>query len=110
MTTLYTCNLSLYAYNNAYYMQGICGVASTMLLDVSPESGQQHGLLTAVMASSRLLLTLINNMLDLEKIESAAMTKFELTPVRLETLLNDAADFCRPFAYINEARTYLKFF
>jgi signal transduction histidine kinase len=87
------------------YTQGICGVASTMLLDVSPESGQQHGLLTAVMASSRLLLTLINNMLDLEKIESAAMTRFELTPVKLETLLNDAADFCRPFAYINEVRT-----
>jgi signal transduction histidine kinase len=54
------------------------------------------------MASSRLLLTLINNMLDVRKMETNNMSKFELTPVAVEPVLVDAADFCRPFAHINE--------
>jgi signal transduction histidine kinase len=54
------------------------------------------------MASSRLLLTLVNNMLDVRKMETNNMSKFELTPVQVEPVLVDAADFCRPFAHINE--------
>ena len=50
-------------------LQGIIGVTSTLLMDLSPESDEKQGLLNTIMASARLLLTLINNMLDVRKLE-----------------------------------------
>jgi hypothetical protein len=59
-------------------------------------------LCTQVMASARLLLTLINNMLDVRKMETVNMSHFELLPTPLAQCLTDAADFCMPFAALNE--------
>ncbi|KAG5180670.1 hypothetical protein JKP88DRAFT_349439 [Tribonema minus] len=83
-------------------LQGIMGVTSTLLMDMSPDRDHEHGLLIAVMASSRLLLTLINNLLDVRRLETRSITSFEMAPVPLEQVLLDATDFCRPFAQMNE--------
>eukprot|EP00611_Tribonema_gayanum_P027018 TRINITY_DN6570_c0_g1_i2.p1 TRINITY_DN6570_c0_g1~~TRINITY_DN6570_c0_g1_i2.p1 ORF type:complete len:475 (-),score=152.93 TRINITY_DN6570_c0_g1_i2:1067-2392(-) len=85
-------------------LQGIMGVTSTLLMDMSPDRDHEHGLLTAVMASSRLLLTLINNLLDVRRLETRSITSFEMAPVPLEQVLLDATDFCRPFAQMNEVK------
>lgn len=78
-------------------LQGIMGVTSMLLLEPSPPE-EQNNMLTMIMASSRLLLTLINNMLDLRKIEMDQLSSFKLSPVPLLSALNDAKDFSGPFA------------
>jgi K+-sensing histidine kinase KdpD len=45
-------------------LQGIMGIISAMLYELA-EEGEQFSLLTTIMASSRLLETLINNMLNM---------------------------------------------
>jgi signal transduction histidine kinase len=59
-------------------------------------------MLSQIMASARLLLTLINNMLDVRKLETTEMSNFELTPTPLHQCMSDAVDFCMPFATLNE--------
>ena len=56
--------------------------------------------MSVVMTSARLLLTLINNMLDVRKCDSAMMDEFQLSPLRLSQALSSAVDFCKPFAGI----------
>ncbi|KAG5177918.1 hypothetical protein JKP88DRAFT_264866 [Tribonema minus] len=85
-------------------LQGIIGITSTMLMDMTPETDDKYNLLMTVMASSRLLLTLINNMLDMRKMETANMGRFELERTPVERCLRDAIDFCLPFAMLNEVK------
>jgi light-regulated signal transduction histidine kinase (bacteriophytochrome) len=54
--------------------------------------------LSLVMASSRLLLTLVNNMLDVRKVESNMMNEFDLISVDSASPIQDAVNFCRPLA------------
>lgn len=84
-------------------LQGIMGMTSLMLDDDKMPNNVIE-CMTVVMTSARLLLTLINNMLDLRKCETSMMDEFQLTPMNLSQALTTAVDFCRPFAGITEAK------
>lgn len=63
-------------------LQGIMGITS-MLLDGRELQKDAEEALSLVMVSSRLLLTLINNMLDVRKCEANMMSEFEVVPTDL---------------------------
>jgi len=50
--------------------------------------------------SSRLLLTLINNLLDVRKCDDSLLDGFQLSSVSLAKSLQEATDFCRPIGSI----------
>jgi signal transduction histidine kinase len=89
-------------------LQGIMGTVSVLLdgygegsaaaAGASPEEVREG--LSVVMASSRHLLTIINNMLDVRKCDARMMDEFPLSPVPLRRSLADAAAFCRPMAAV----------
>eukprot|EP00797_Seminavis_robusta_P033969 Sro7_g006190.2 (606) ;mRNA; r:181837-183654 len=103
-------------------LQGIMGVASTSMMDIedndgastsnsntatSPNNGGVKGAmydsLSTILASSRLLLTLINNTLDTRKINADMMQKIEMSSVSMMHCIRDSFQYCGPFASINEA-------
>lgn len=108
-------------------LQGIMGVASTSMMDIEESEGiadvssncssnssasgkDSHGIkgpmydsLSTILASSRLLLTLINNTLDTRKINADMMQKIELGNVSMMSCIRDSFQYCGPFAIINEA-------
>ncbi|CAB9511876.1 Hybrid signal transduction histidine kinase K [Seminavis robusta] len=88
-------------------LQGIMGMTS-MMLEESRLTESTAESLTVVMTSARLLLTLINNMLDVRKCDCAMMDEFVLNPLLLESALTSAIDFCRPFAGISGVNLTLK--
>jgi len=57
--------------------------------------------LSMIMASARLLLTLINNMLDVRKCDSAMMDAFQLGSVDLQRSIQDTMEFCMPAASLS---------
>jgi len=59
--------------------------------------------LSTVMASSRLLLTLINNLLDVRKMDAMMMDEFKLSSTLLAPAMHESMQFCRPIAFINDA-------
>jgi PAS domain S-box-containing protein len=83
-------------------LQGIMGMSSTMLEDIRLGDGIQdreiHDGISTILASSRLLLTLINNVLDLRRMESQMMQEIPLSPVSLAECLENSKGFCHPFA------------
>jgi signal transduction histidine kinase len=81
-------------------LQGVMGITS-MLLDDPTLSADAKESLTVVMTSSRLLLTLINNLLDVRKCDADMMDEFQLGEVSMESALADAVDFCKPFAILS---------
>jgi len=83
-------------------LQGIMGVSSTSLADMGPEDGEIYDNLSAILASSRILLTLINNVLDLGKLESNRMETLDLSPVLISLCVQDSIHYCLPFAKMNE--------
>ncbi|CAB9511861.1 Hybrid signal transduction histidine kinase K [Seminavis robusta] len=83
-------------------LQGIMGVCSMLRCDASFQlPDQAMDSLDLIMASSSLLLVLINNLLDIRKIDSHMMDKFQLSPTSSKSPLQDSADFCRPLAKIS---------
>jgi len=78
-------------------LQGIMGIASTALLDLQ-EGTDIYDCLSTVAASSKLLLTLINNVLDLGKIEADKMQSLELHSFPVGPCIRDAITFCDSFA------------
>jgi signal transduction histidine kinase/PAS domain-containing protein len=81
-------------------LQGIMGMASCLLDNetATPEETKEN--LSIIMASSRHLLTLINNLLDIRKCDARMMDEFPLAPIPLSGSLTEAAVFCRPMASI----------
>jgi two-component system, sensor histidine kinase len=81
-------------------LQGIMGMTS-LLLDDGELPDNVKDSMTVVMTSARLLLTLINNMLDVRKCDNLMMDEFPLRPLNLSPALATAVDFCKPFAGIS---------
>ena len=77
-------------------LQGITGMTS-LLLDSAP-CGEQKESLTTVVGSSRWLLTLINNLLDVRKVDAQMMKEFQLSAIPLQSAVSETAQFCRPVA------------
>ena len=71
---------------------------TSMLLQDSTLSDDMVDSLSLVMASSGLLLTLVNNMLDVRKVDANMMTEFKLKSIDSAPPIKDAVDFCRPLA------------
>jgi signal transduction histidine kinase len=84
-------------------LQGIMGITS-MLLDGHELSKDVEEAMSLVMVSSRLLLTLINNMLDVRKCDANMMSEFELVPTEVYQPLDDAVNFCRPFGLLSNVQ------
>lgn len=83
-------------------LQGIMGMTSLILDndDGSLKSDTKESL-SLVMVSSRLLLTLINNILDVRKCDASMLDNLELNAVPAKGPLTDAVDFCRPLSSIH---------
>jgi signal transduction histidine kinase/AmiR/NasT family two-component response regulator len=89
-------------------LQGIMGVTSTLLIDMVPEEEHLYESVSIILASSRLLLTLINNVLDIRKMDTNMMNDPESSPVPVFGCLTDSIKFCEPFATLNEASLVLE--
>jgi len=93
-------------------LQGIMGITSLMLEQkefgrdakqltrpsVVKDNAESLGL---IMASSTLLLNLINNLLDVKKATANMMDEFLLAPMLASKPIRDAIDFCKPLASIS---------
>lgn len=81
-------------------LQGIMGVTSTMLADATPNkcNCETYDEISAILASSRLLLTLINTVLDIRKMDSNMMQAISLSPVGLIDCMDRCIHFCSLFA------------
>jgi signal transduction histidine kinase len=82
------------------------GIASTMLNDLSPEEGDWESAdgWSTVLASSRLLLTLINNVLDIGKMDADKMAEIELSSVPVFSPIRESIEFCTHFAALSETK------
>jgi len=83
-------------------MQGIMGVTGMLLQQ--KENAKDAVLIESlrlIMASSGLLLNLINNLLDVKKVNSEMMDEFPLSPVTAASSIQDTIDFCQPLASIS---------
>lgn len=81
-------------------LQGIVGVASTMIVDMQPHT-ELHDNVATILASSRLLLTLIENVLETGKLEEHMMEQLTLSPLAIAKPVRDTIKFCEPFANIH---------
>ena len=82
-------------------LQGIVGVASTMMVDLQPNTDVYDNIAT-ILVSSRLLLTLIENVLDMGKIDEKMLESVSLTSLQIARPVRDSIAFCEPFANIHE--------
>ena len=73
---------------------------SSLLLEDQTLPEQAYYSLNVVMTSANLLLTLINNILDVRKIDNRMMDAFQLGPLNLSKALVHSVDFCKPYASI----------
>ena len=87
-------------------LQGIMGMASC-LLENEATAEEARESLSIIMASSRHLLVLINNMLDVRKCDANMMDEFPLSPIPLGSSMSDATSFCRPMAAVTNIRLEL---
>lgn len=87
-------------------LQGILGVTAMMLDDpLVPIDSKES--LSMVLASSRLLLTLINNLLDVRKCNADRMDEFQLVSVPLTETLDNSLEYCKPIATLANVRMKL---
>jgi len=82
-------------------LQGIMGVTSMLVDKASDLSNDILESLKLIMASSGLLLNLINNLLDVKKVDAKMMEEFPLSPVQACNPIRDAIGFCLPLASIS---------
>ncbi len=79
-------------------LNGIIGLAELMFDSVAgPVSEEQQEYLGDILASSRHLLHLVNDVLDMAKVESGKM-EFRMEPVELAPLLHEVCDVLRILA------------
>jgi signal transduction histidine kinase/ActR/RegA family two-component response regulator len=90
-------------------LQGIMGITSMLLGEAESLPTDVQESLALIMASSGLLLTLVNNMLDVRKCDANMMSEFQLVPIPLKPPMEDAAAFCRPLATISNVKLELEF-
>lgn len=81
-------------------LQGIMGMTSLLLDSEDLTVAEAKEAMSMVMVSSRLLLTLINNLLDVRKCDAKLMNEFQLSSVPLSESMKDAANFCRPLGTV----------
>mmetsp|Transcript_3577 Transcript_3577/g.8156 ORF Transcript_3577/g.8156 Transcript_3577/m.8156 type:complete len:881 (+) Transcript_3577:3-2645(+) len=81
-------------------LQGIMGTTSTMLSDIplSQQNTEAYDEISTILASSRLLLTLINTVLDVRKIDENMMPNPILDPLDVFESIENCLSFCSPFA------------
>lgn len=98
-------------------LQGIMGITSLMLEQKDSEEGAKQSFvqdnsesLGLIMASSSLLLNLINNLLDVKKATANMMDEFLLTPLLASDPIRDAIDFCNPLASISKVNIVMDCF
>jgi len=83
-------------------LNAIIGFTGTLLMRLpGPLTPDQDKQLTTVQSSARHLLTLINDLLDLARIE-AGKVELHLEPVACQSVLEEAATFLRPQAQKKE--------
>jgi len=93
-------------------LQGIMGITSVMLEQPEFQPGAKQlpsssvrkdnsDSLGLIMASSSLLLNLINNLLDVKKASANMMDEFLLSPLKVSDPIRDAINFCKPLAFIS---------
>ena len=79
-------------------LNAIIGFTGALLMKLpGPLTGEQERQLTTIRSSARHLLSLINDILDVAKIEAGKVT-LSLEPVQLQSLMNEVADTLRPLA------------
>ncbi|GKY96479.1 hypothetical protein MPSEU_000607300 [Mayamaea pseudoterrestris] len=88
-------------------LQGIMGLTSMLLDSESITIEDAKEAMSMVMVSSRLLLTLINNLLDVRKCDAKLMNEFQLSNVPLTESMRDAANFCRPLGAVTNVSVNL---
>ena len=81
-------------------LQAIMGMTSLLLDSDELTIAEAKESMSMVMVSSRLLLTLINNLLDVRKCDAKLMNEFQLSSVPLLKSVQDAVDFCRPLGTV----------
>lgn len=81
-------------------LQGIVGMTSLLVDADNLSIKEAKDGLAMVMVSSRMLLTLINNLLDVRKCDDSLLNGFQLSSVPLAKSLQEATDFCRPIASV----------
>jgi len=84
-------------------LQGIMGITS-LLLQGHELSYDAMESLKLIMASSSLLLNLINNLLDVKKATSKMLEEFPLASVMASGPINDSIIFCQPLASISDVK------
>lgn len=90
-------------------LQGIMGITSLLLDNYAGAlPGDAEESLSLVMVSSRLLLTLINNILDVRKFDASMMDELELKPVCAKQVLEQALSFCKPLGSLHRVSFELK--
>jgi len=85
-------------------LQGIMGVTSLLLQQENILDCDMLESLKLIMASSSLLLNLINNLLDIKKVNSKMMEDFPMASIVASGPINDAVGFCRPLASISNVK------
>ncbi len=78
-------------------LASIIGFAELLREAASSEGGRKYRYAENIMASGRMLLGLINDLLDLAKIEAGKL-EMHLGPVNMPAMLNNLLDFMRPLA------------
>ncbi len=78
-------------------LASIIGFAELLREAASAEGGRQYRYAENIMSSGRMLLGLINDLLDLAKIEAGRL-ELHLSPVNLGELIQNLVDFMRPLA------------
>jgi PAS domain S-box-containing protein len=79
-------------------LNAILGFAGTLLMDLAgPVNAEQRDQLLTIQAGAQHLLSLINDLLDLAKIESGKV-EMHRERIRLETLVEEVATSLRPLA------------
>lgn len=85
-------------------LQGIMGVTSLLLQQAGDLTKDVVDSLKLIMASSTLLLNLINNLLDVKKENAKKMDNFPLSPISASEQIQDAVGFCQPLAFISNVK------
>jgi len=86
-------------------LQGIMGIAS-LLMQGNELSSDAIDSMRLIMASSTLLLNLINNLLDVKKATAKMLEEFPITLVSATSPIEDSIIFSKPLASISDVEVF----